>query len=47
MDKRIIKDFLINYFDNRTPHKVRLSLLETICCILTMNDREREKIGIN
>lgn len=45
VDKRVIKEFLINYFDHRAPHKVRQHLLETICYILSMNETETEKIG--
>ncbi|KAM3146681.1 hypothetical protein pb186bvf_001211 [Paramecium bursaria] len=47
VDKRIIRDFLLNYFDSKTPPKVRPQILDTLTFIINMDEQQREKIGLH
>jgi hypothetical protein len=46
IDKKVIANFLITYFDNNTLYKVKMQILETLASALNLNETERKKVGL-
>lgn len=46
IDKKIISNFLVKYFDLRSDYTVKLQILETLSSVLNFTHEEKEKIGL-
>ena len=46
IDKRMISNILIKYFDPYTDGKIRMALLDTLANFMGYNNDERRKIGL-
>jgi hypothetical protein len=47
IDKRIISNILIKYFEKSGNDKLKLALLDTLASIMGFNNDERKKLGLN